>query len=76
MSREELRKRQCILRSMYSTTPNAVLADMLGMAVSHVRVTARRMGLRKDSHYLSAMSRECGMKSSVSKYWKTAKTVE
>lgn len=74
MSREELRKRQCILRSMYSTTPNAVLADMLGMAVSHVRVTARRLGLRKDERYLSEVNRRCGMKSSVSKHWKTVKT--
>lgn len=76
MNNDQLRERQRILRNLYSTTPNSELAEMLGMADSHVRVTARRMGLRKDPLYLSAMNRECGMRSSVAKYWKTVKVVK
>ena len=74
MNSEELRQKQRILRDLYPTTPNAYLAEILGMAVSHVRVTARRLGLRKDERYLSEVNRRCGMKSSVSKHWKTVKT--
>lgn len=67
MNRLEERK---ILRAIYPTTPNAEIAQMLGISVALVAKRARYLGLRKDPKYLSDMNRKCGMKSSVAKNWK------
>ena len=59
-----------ILSEKYATTPNIVLSQMLGMTEYKVRYLAYQMGLRKDKSYISDVNRQCGVKSSVSKYWK------
>lgn len=58
------------LRAIYPTTPNAEIAQRLGISVALVQKRARYLGLRKDPKYLSDMNRKCGMKSSTAKNWK------
>jgi FixJ family two-component response regulator len=67
MNRLEERK---ILRAIYPTTPNAEIAQMLGISVALVAKRARENGLRKDPKYLSKTNRNCGLHSPIAKKWK------
>lgn len=51
-----------VIRQLYPTVPNDILADMLGTTANYVGVTARRMGMRKSPEFLSAKNSECARK--------------
>ena len=54
-----------ILRAIYPTTPNAEIAQRLGISVALVAKRARFLGLRKDAKYLSGVNRSNGLQRTV-----------
>lgn len=57
--------------ALYPDTPNAEIAQRLGISKGMVKQKARYLGLRKDPKYLSDVNRKCGSQSSIAKrYWK------
>lgn len=64
-------KERKLLMALYPDTPNAEIAQRLGVSKGMVKQKARYLGLRKDPKYLSDVNRKCGSQSSIAKrYWK------